>query len=241
MGNDSTLSHADYDVLHSRGDPISASRPYYIYLYPNNNSVDNEINNALANAAEHFCEQMWDESIIDFYEVSRWTSGPLYLSQDSKWDARESMRTYIYNNNIKFKGTHMLVTDAFVGGAAETCQTSNSTAFVKDKAATMGIQGAKEQYQNTLIHEACHTIVGRWLSDNRELWYYMEDTGEYEHILGRTYGQSYNANSTPMITGYEPQYNSDGVCQGQHDNVFYQKGVTDCTAEAILNTANEEM
>lgn len=234
---------SDYNIIHSRGDPLSGP-PLSVYLYPNNSAQDDDAS-AIADYLKTALDQIFYDS-IDYYDISIY-NGYLNLRGDTKdhfWtDFTDWYSTTTTNHSSTttysdYAGCHMGIAGGFNGGRAHGCDGDNRTAYNRGAAAVTGVlNSVKEFYGNIAIQELFHTIIRDDLGSVNSM------IVDEEHDLGIIYG---DGSVSPMATSYEGDFGSEdhahhGECSP--DNAFfetYKATLSNCTVDGARYTSNAE-
>lgn len=224
---------SDFTVQYNRGDPISASRPFYQYVYRNSSNVDSDTD-AILNGLQHAFDQLYDYGAIDFYEVSLYDYYA-WLDDSSKDTFKNEFDSWINGAGyLDYKGDHLGVADGFKGGKADPGDGADPTVFEGGQSSVAGTDSEvgdfKQFYKNVAIHEAFHPAIDSALDSVQSM---IEDT---EHDLG--FIDPYEELAcTPMATGYESTHAYHGSCADGGWSGPYTTFLTDCTKKAVKETA----
>jgi hypothetical protein len=221
----------EYSSQTSRGDPISADYHLSIYQYPNNSGDDTECKNVMLDALTGFCDQLYENTQVDYYEISITYKHPWIGDNDSTAkQMKNDFRSWLSGRNPP-RGSHLLVTD-FVSYGYADLGNGGPTSFNDWLACVMGTELAEQFWKNGGIHEVAHNLVDK----NSVTGSYIEDE---QHDLGKVYNQTGDP-ASPMCTSYEHEHGPHGDCN--NDAFFdqaYTTTVTQCTLDAIDQTARD--
>jgi len=223
----------NYQVLNSRGDPISADRHMIVYLYPNAYHLDNEAENATNAAITSLGDQLYNNGIIGYYEININYDHP-YLEADDRHTFLDNFNTWYQNQGYDdYKGAHVGLENDFVGGKAFLSNSSGGTIFTNSWPAVFGTYGVKEEWQNTAMHEVMHTMIREDLSSVADM------IVEEDHDLGIVYS---DGSVSPLATGYAEEHAHQGTCSPSNAYAgYYKKSLSECSKDAIEYTAQEEV
>lgn len=225
----------DYKLQTSRGDPLSAENRMSIYQYPNRGETDNECENAMLDALEVACDQLYNNGVVGYYEISITYDHPNLGNEDSTsgcdgWGMLDEFREYLEPKNPPV-GSHLLATGYISYGCGQLGN-DGATPFNSNwQACVMGTELAKQFWKNGGIHEVHHNYLDSSVITDS----YIEQN---QHDLGKLYCSGTDETS-PMCTSYENTAGDRGYCSDNCD--FDQAYVTDltyCTVDGMDQTAS---
>lgn len=231
----------DYNLQSSRGDPVSAENHLSIYQYPNTHDDDDEAENAMLTALENACDQLYNNGVVGYYEISITYDYP-YLGDANSTSGcdgtglLDKFVDYLGSKNPP-KGSHLLVTDHISYGCGKLGENGKTPFNGNWRACVMGTELAKQFWRNGGIHEVLHNYVDTTVISDI-LYKNHDKRGHRHHDLGKLYCDGYNETS-PMCTSYENKHGEHGECADNcgFDQV-YRDELTTCAVKAMDQTAS---
>ncbi|USZ68631.1 hypothetical protein NGM10_02550 [Halorussus salilacus] len=249
----------------------SDTRRAFLYLYPNESAVDGDVSEdgRVVNAIEGAMDVFVSNDCLDYYEIVKYTGGPMNLSYEEGSDEIDTAHNFgdkfsswldSSSDNMfpDYRGLHYGVSDGFdhAGGPSVNWYSNNGynfdptevghTAF---KEALWMMLGTKSDNSDLIrsfsIQEPLHGFISSKLSEQNGLT--TDDGFHGDHQLGKVYewgGSGEYGATSPMATlwaddtddqAYDGQCTSDQSWQGKYDQLM-----TDCTLQAMRDTANAE-
>lgn len=204
---------ATFTEFAQRGDNFTAEYRVQIQIYSNRPGTDKYVEPALL-AAEDLCEQLYNQNIIDYYQVNERVPAddseyPRCASDENvsreEMDASGALARFgggednqfeaSYNESIR--GVHVLVEDAFGGGEAFGGEGYQSSAFTTSAPAVAGgfsdadTTDANGNGRVTVVHEAMHPLIWGGI-----LTYDLAESDE--HSLATIYREDGETRITPF-------------------------------------------
>lgn len=223
-----------YTLQTSRGDPIDAENRMSIYQYPNRYYDEDRIDGSMLTALESACDQLYNNGVVGYYEISKADEYPQLGSESSTsgcdgYGLLDKFEEWLEPENPPV-GSHLLVTD-YISYGCGNYGNGGSTPFNGNwQACVMGTEMPKEFWKNGGIHEVHHNFLDTGvISDS-----YIDDS---QHDLGKLYCDGIN-DTSPMCTSYEDEHGDHGSCS---DNCgfdqAYNTTLTNCTVDGMNQTA----
>lgn len=234
----------DYQIQTSRGDPISADTHMSIYQYPNTSSDDNEAENKMLEALTHMCDQLYDNTVVDYYEISITYDHP-ELGNDS--DSTDGCGSDDYGLIDKFGeylegtsppvGAHLLVTDYITYGCAKLGDGGDTPFNSNWRHGVIGTENPEQFWKNGGIHEVMHNYLDADVISSA--LYDDSHSGQHRHHdLGKLYCGWVGDPASPMCLTYEDEHGHHGKCADScYFDGSYDMTLTNCAVDALDQTA----
>lgn len=237
---------------HDSGGDASGNHKLYIYVYPDDTNDDSVVQDSINPGLAKACKEAYNNSsVIDYWEVAFTDDHPnVWDSGDDKTDALDkfgrndgrdgkSDDSYLANMNDVPVGTHLLVDNNRYGGVADGGDCSSQgdderQGWTDWSPAVYGSKGDSGDFQQCIaIQEAFHNLIDKCVNGVST----MISGNCGEHDLGHI---SYFGKVTPLLASYETDSDctGSGDCQTSETHQEFTTDLTNCTIEALGDTAN---